>query len=94
MADDTKPIWLPYTAQGSLFCGLIAAFLTFAFMIHLDFSAGAPDDRWTGLYFLVAAPISLLGVILGVVGKDPPRKLGLILSGCVLLWVLGGVITW
>lgn len=94
MADGTQFRWRTFAPWGSLLCGVLAALLTFAFMIHLDFGQSRRNDPWVGWYFFAAAPTSLLGVVLGVVGEEPPRGLGLVLSGCALLYVLVGAITW
>jgi hypothetical protein len=50
-------------------------------------------DRWEAWYFFVTAPMSLLGVILGAIGKETPRIPGLVLSACILLRVLGAAVS-
>jgi hypothetical protein len=93
MADDTTHSWRTYAAWGSFICGLTAAFLTLVFMIHLDLVGSSLHDRWEAGYLFSAGPISLLGVICGIAGEEAPRRAGLILSGGILLWVLGGAIS-
>jgi NADH:ubiquinone oxidoreductase subunit 6 (subunit J) len=80
-----------YAAWGSFLCGAVGLLLTFAVFFYIDFSQKRPHDAWEARYFLFAKPITFLGVILGILGKDTPRIAGLVLSACVLLRVLGAV---
>jgi hypothetical protein len=47
-----------------------------------------PHDAWEGRYLRLVTPIVILGVILGLFGKDAPRITGLLLA-LVLLRVIG-----
>jgi hypothetical protein len=75
-----------------LACGLIGLSFTVAFMLHAENVHNAARDPWIAWYVFATTPISLLGVVLGIVGKEPPRAVGLILSACILLRVVGGAI--
>lgn len=90
---DNKRNWRGYAAWGSLLCGIIGLVLTIAIAVYIDFGQKHPFDPWEARYFFVAAPICFLGVILGAIGKDTPRLLGLVLSACVLLRVLGAAVS-
>jgi hypothetical protein len=85
--------WRSYAAWGSLVCGMLGLGLTIAIALYIDFGQKHPFDRWEARYFFVAAPISLLGVVLGAIGKDTPRIAGLVLSACILLRVLGAAVS-
>jgi hypothetical protein len=87
---DAKREWRSYAAWGSLLCGSVGLVLTVAVAIYIDFGQERPFDVWEARYFITAAPVSFLGVILGAIGKDTPRMAGLVLSTLVLLRVLGG----
>jgi uncharacterized membrane-anchored protein len=90
---DESPRWRNYCSWGSLTCGAIALVLAIVFMTHLQLQQQRRQyDPWTGWYVLVVTPISFVGVLLGIIGKEPPRAIGLILSTCILLWSLGGAI--
>jgi hypothetical protein len=44
-----------------------------------------PFERpWFGWYLLLTGPVSILGLILGMIGKDSPRVVGVVLSGSML----------
>ena len=73
--------WREYAAWGSLSCGLIT--LVGSLVI------GTLGDPRLGWYLLIAVAIAVLGLILGAVAKDSPRKAGLILSGSMLLILIG-----
>jgi hypothetical protein len=90
---DNKRDWRGYAAWGSLLCGILGLVSTIAVTVYIDFAQKHPFDSWEARYFFVAAPISLLGVILGAIGKDTPRLLGLVLSACVLLRILGAAVS-
>ncbi len=89
---DARRDWRSYAAWGSFLCGSIGLVLTIAITIYIDFSQKSPFDVWEARYFITAAPISFLGVILGAVGRDTPRMAGLVLSAGVLLRVVGGAV--
>jgi hypothetical protein len=73
--------WREYAAWGSLFCGLITLVGSLAIG-----TLGDPRLDW---YLLIAVVIAVLGLILGAIRKDSPRKAGLILSGSMLLILIG-----
>jgi hypothetical protein len=85
--------WRGYAAWGSMLCGIIGLLFTMAVVVYIDFGQRHPYDAWEARYFLVAAPTSFLGVILGPIGKDTPRIPGLVLSACILLRVLGAAVS-
>jgi hypothetical protein len=87
-----KRHWRNYAAWGSFFCGVVGLVLTIAVFVYIDFGQKRPYDAWEARYILLAAPISFCGVILGLLGKDTPRTVGLVLSSCVLLRVLGAAV--
>jgi hypothetical protein len=73
--------WREYAAWGSLVCGLIALLGSLA--------VGTVGDPRLDWYLLLAVPIAVLGLIFGAVGKDSPRPAGLVLSGSMLLILIG-----
>jgi hypothetical protein len=87
-----KRDWRNYAAWGGFVCGAVGLLLTLAMFVYADFINRRPSNAWEARYFLLAAPISFLGVILGLIGKDTPRMAGLVLSACVLLRVLGAAV--
>jgi hypothetical protein len=84
-----RPAWREYAAWGSLTCGLTALLGSLAVGIHSEHLADRLKDPWFGWYLLLAVPIAVLGLILGAVGKESPRVAGLILSGSMLLILIG-----
>ena len=85
--------WRSYAAWGSLLCGILGLVFTIALAAYIDFGNNHPFNPWEARYFFVVAPLSLIGVILGAIGKDSPRILGLVLSACILLRVLGATVS-
>lgn len=90
--EDVKRDWRGYAAWGSLLCGILGLVFTITVALYIDFGQKHPFDPWESRYFLVTAPISFLGIILGAIGKESPRVLGLCLSACVLLRLLGAAL--
>jgi hypothetical protein len=84
--DSSQPsVWREYAAWGSLFCGLIALLGSLAAGIHSDHFSDRLNDPWFGWYLLLTGPVSILGLLLGTIGKHPPRALGVFLSGAMLV---------
>jgi hypothetical protein len=77
--------WRDCAAWGSLFCGLIALLGSLAAGIHSDHLSDRLKDPWFGWYLLLTGPVSILGLALGIIGKDSPRLAGVVLSGSMLL---------
>jgi hypothetical protein len=85
--------WRQYAAWGSFFCGLSALLAGLVVGAHSDNVPNRLHDPWYFWYLASALPIVVLGSMFGVIGKDSPRTAGLILSGGVLLSLLGCLAT-
>jgi hypothetical protein len=89
---ENKRDWRGYAAWGSLLCGILGLVFTIAISVYVDFEQKHLFGLWEARYFILTAPISFLGVILGAVGKETPRTTGLALSACILLRVIGAAV--
>jgi hypothetical protein len=81
--------WRQCAAWASLFCGIFALFAGLVAGAHSDQFSNRLHDPWFGWYLVFAIPATLLGLILGAIGRESPRTLGLILSGSILLVLFG-----
>jgi hypothetical protein len=79
--------WREYAAWGSLFCGLIALLGSLAAGIHSDHLSDRLKDPWFGWYLLLTGPVSILGLTLGIIGKDSRRVAGVVLSAMLLVLI-------
>jgi hypothetical protein len=79
-----------YAAWVSLYCGLAALLFVAVFFIHLQLvSPKGTGIRWIWLWFASGWLSSLLGTVTGILGKGPPRALGLSLSTCIFIAFFG-----
>jgi hypothetical protein len=83
--------WREYAAWASLLCGLAALLISIAAGIHSDQFSDRLKDPWFVWYLLLAGPVSILGLISGIIGRDSPRVAGVVLSGSMLLALIGCV---
>jgi hypothetical protein len=81
--------WREHAALGSLVCGLIALLGSLAAGIHSDHFSDRLNDPWFGWYLLLTGPVSILGLIFGIIGKDSPRVADVVLSGSMLSVLTG-----
>lgn len=73
--------WRECAAWGSLVCGLVTLLGSLTIGILRN-----PKFDW---YLLLLVAVAVLGLILGTIGKESPRSSGLILSGSMLLVLIG-----
>jgi hypothetical protein len=93
VGDADKSInWRGYAAWGSFLCGSVGLVLTVAIGLYIDYAQRRPFDRWEALYLLATTSVSLIGIILGAIGKETPRIAGLVMSTLILLVVPGAAV--
>jgi hypothetical protein len=84
--------WRTYSEWGSLICGLLAVLTTVVFFVHANLSPPANDPSpispAESIWMMAAFPVSLIGFMLGTLGKEVPRIAGLVMCGSVLLLLL------
>ena len=90
MGDSSRsPAWRSYAAWGSLLCGLVTLLGSLAVGIHSDHLSNRFHVPWFRWYVLFTVPIAIFGLVLGAVSRDSPRATGVILSGSMLLVLIG-----
>lgn len=90
---EEKRDWRGYAAWGSFLCGALSLVTDMAIEVSMEYAPKMPHSPWEVRYFLFTAPISFLGIVLGLLGKDTPRAAGLALSIGVFLRVLAAAVT-
>jgi hypothetical protein len=81
--------WRTYSAWGSLICGLFVAIATVVFFAYpKPVNDPQPVSLPESVWMLTTFPISLVGFILGTLGRESVRITGLVICGCALLLLL------
>jgi hypothetical protein len=71
---EEKRDWRGYAAWGSFLCGALSLVTDMAIEVSMEYAPKMPHSPWEVRYFLFTAPISFLGIVLGLLGKDTPSR--------------------